>query len=77
METTQNIITFRTSLAWGGSDDNETLADVLADIRAAVPSSTVAIIDARPGHSGNWPLAEITFDAADLTAAEDFFNREF
>ena len=77
METTQNTITFKTSVAWGGADDNETFADVLASIRTAIPSSTLAVINARPQHSGNWPLVEITFALEDLAAAEDFFNCEF
>jgi hypothetical protein len=77
METTQNTITFKTSVAWGGDDDNETFADVLASIRTAIPSSTLAVLDARPQHSGNWPFVQITFDLDDLAAAENFFDCEF
>lgn len=75
METTENTkIKFVTSLSWGGSDADETFADVLADLRRAVPSSTVAVIDARPGHSGNWPLVEISFDKSDHAAFVDHFD---
>jgi hypothetical protein len=77
METTQTPIKIIVSLAWGGESDDETLADVLADLRAAVPSSTVAILDAHPSHSGGWPLAEVTFSPEDLAAAEAYFDLEF
>lgn len=50
------------SIAWGGSDENETFLDVLAKIQELAPSAKFRIIDPSPAHSGGWPLVEIEFN---------------
>jgi hypothetical protein len=53
------------TIAWGGSDDNETFLDVLNLIQENAPSARFRIIEAYPNHTGGWPLVEIEFNEAD------------
>ena len=67
-------ITFKESIAWGGADENETLADVLAHMAKKVPSSRVRCVNAKPGHTGNWPQFEISFDISEIAAMAKVFG---
>jgi hypothetical protein len=58
-------------VAWGGSDDNETLKDVLADLRDAAPSVRWKKTKYT---TGGWPVYEFTIDAEDLEAVAYHWN---
>lgn len=62
------------SIAWGGSDADETLLDVLAIVQNAAPSAKFRIVEAYPQHSGGWPLMEIEFDESDYGAMNGLFD---
>ena len=55
-----------TTIAWGGSDEDETFLDVLNTIQKNAPTARFQIVDAYPNHTGGWPLVEIEFDEVDL-----------
>ena len=69
-------MTIRESIIWGGSDDNETLQDVLNDIQKAVPSVKITLLEARPTHTGGWPIFELTFSRDDLSSLADLWQLE-
>ena len=69
-------VTIRESITWGGSIDNETLQDVLAEIQKAVPSVKITLLEARPSHTGGWPIFELTFSRDDLLALAGLWELE-
>jgi|694.fasta_scaffold38162_12 hypothetical protein len=69
-------ITIRESIAWAGSVDGETLQDVLAKITKAVPSVKFSIFDARPNHTGGWPIFDIEFDEDEIELMADYYEME-
>lgn len=54
---------FAGPVAWGGSDDSETLEDVLDDLLFAAPSVRWAKTKQK---AGGWPVYEFTCDFEDL-----------
>jgi hypothetical protein len=71
-----DTVTIRESITWGGSIDNETLQDVLADIQKAVPSVKITLLEARPSHTGGWPIFELTFSQDDLPSLAGLWELE-
>ena len=69
-------VTIRESITWGGSIDNETLQDVLADIQKAVPSVKITLLEARPSHTGGWPIFELTFNQDELPSLAGLWELE-
>jgi hypothetical protein len=69
-------ITIRESIAWAGSIDGETLQDVLAKITKAVPSVKFSIFDAKPKHSGGWPIFDIEFDEDEIELMAAYYEME-
>ena len=69
-------ITIRESIAWAGSIDGETLQDVLAKITEAVPSVKFSIFEAKPKHSGGWPIFNIEFDEDELELMAAYYEME-
>ena len=69
-------ITIRESITWAGSIENETLQDVLANYTKAVPSVKFSIFEAKPKHSGGWPIFDIEFDEDELELMADFYEME-
>lgn len=65
------------SIAWGGDSDDETFADVLAQIQNVAPSARFRIITARPKHSGGWPIVEIELDAAEMPGLSEMLGYDF
>lgn len=61
-------------IAWGGSDENETIIDVLDEIQKNVPSASFRIVEAHPAHSGGWPIIEIEFRDEDLGSLCDLMD---
>jgi hypothetical protein len=61
------------TISWGGSDDSETLLDVLAEIQIMAPSAKFTIIEAYPSSTGGWPLFGIEFNESDYDFMDDFF----
>lgn len=66
-------MTFVSMIAWGGSDDNETLEDVLNRISGIAPSVRYTRIDAT---SGGWPVYRFEVDAMELAFIADEFDIE-
>ncbi len=64
-------MTFVSMIAWGGSDDNETLEDVLNRISRIAPSVRYTRIDAT---SGGWPVYRFEVDAMELAFIADEFD---
>ena len=62
-ERTDMKMKFAGPVAWGGSDDNETLKDVLEALRKAAKSVRWVMTKET---SGGWPVYEFTCDAGDL-----------
>lgn len=69
-------ITIRESIAWAGSIDGETLQDVLAKITKAVPSVKFSIFEAKPKHSGGWPIFDIEFDEEEIELMAAYYEME-
>ena len=69
-------LTIRDSISWAGSIDGETLQDVLAKINSVVPSAKFSIFEARPKHSGGWPIFDIEFDEDELELMADSYQME-
>jgi hypothetical protein len=69
-------ITIRESIAWAGSIENETLLDVLAKITEAVPSVKFSIFEAKPKHSGGWPIFDIEFDEDEIELMAAYYEME-
>ena len=63
---------FQTAIGWGGSDDNETLLDVLTRISTVAPSARYAVV---PEYSG-WPVFLVEVDAMELAFIADEFDSE-
>lgn len=68
------IVTFTESISWGGAVENETLADVLANMAKKVPSLKMRCVNAKPGHTGNWPQFEMSFDISDIKKMAKLFD---
>lgn len=66
-------MTFTTAIAWGGSNDNETLLDVLTRISAVAPSARYARVDA---FEGGWPVFRFEVDPMELFFIADEFDSE-
>lgn len=64
-------MTFVSMISWGGSDDNETLEDVLNRISRIAPSVRYTRIDAT---SGGWPVYRFEVDAMELFFIADEFD---
>lgn len=62
------------SIAWAGSDPDETLLDVLAIITNLAPSAKFRLIEAYPSHTGGWPVFEIEYDEADQEGLDRFID---
>ena len=71
-----DTVTIRESISWGGSIDGETLQDVLADLQKAAPSIKITLLEARPSHTGGWPIFELTFSQDDLIAIAGLWEIE-
>jgi hypothetical protein len=69
-------ITIRESIAWAGSIENETLLDVLAKMNEAVPSVKFSIFEAKPMHSGGWPIFDIEFDEDEIELMAAYYEME-
>ena len=69
-------ITIRESISWAGSIENETLQDVLANFTKAVPSVKFIIFDAKPKHSGGWPIFDIEFDEDEIELMAAYYEME-
>ena len=69
----QTKMTFTSMIAWGGSDDNETLQDVLLRISKVAPSVRYTRVDAT---SGGWPVFRFELDAMELAFIADEFDCE-
>ena len=64
---------FQTIIGWGGSDDNETLLDVLTRISKVAPSARYAVV---PEYSASWPVFLVEVDAMELAFIADEFDSE-
>ena len=64
-------MTFTTMVTWGGSDDSETLFDVLSRISRVAPSVRYSRLDA---HSCGWPVFRFEVDAMELAFIADEFD---
>jgi hypothetical protein len=64
---------FAGPVAWGGSDDDETLLDVLTAISEAAPSVRYTRI---PYSTGGWPVFQFECDNSDLEKLADHFSIE-
>jgi hypothetical protein len=69
-------IVIRESISWAGSIDGETLQDVLAIIAKAVPSVKFSVFEARPQHSGGWPIFDMEFDEDEIELMADYYQME-
>jgi hypothetical protein len=68
--------TIRQSIAWGGTKEDETLQDVFADLQKAAPTIQITLLEARPAHTGGWPIFELTFGDDDLAAIAALWDIE-
>jgi hypothetical protein len=64
---------FQGPVAWGGSDDEETLLDVLTAISKAAPSARYTRV---PSSSGGWPIFRFECDHSDLAKIADLWEME-
>jgi len=55
------------------ADDEETFADALERLAAAVPSAWVRVLEAH-GPGGGWPSVEVLLDEGDLDRLAAFYN---
>jgi hypothetical protein len=69
-------VTICESITWGGTKEDETLQDVLADIQKAAPSVKITLLEARPSHTGGWPIFELTFSRDDLSSLAGLWELE-
>lgn len=66
-------MTFVSMISWGGSDDNETLLDVLTRISEVAPSVRYTRIAAE---SGGWPVFRFELDAMEMFFIADEWDIE-
>lgn len=67
-------VKFATVIGWGGSDESETLLDVLQRISKVAPSARYAVI--ADDTVGGWPMFIIEVDAMELAFIADEFDSE-
>jgi len=71
-EGTNNMMKIRTMIAWGGSDDNETLDTILERILTQVPASRATRVEG--AIEAGWPVFDIEFPETDLDAMSALFE---
>jgi hypothetical protein len=67
------MMKFIEAVAWGGSKDDETLDDVLGEMKSIAPSLRWSRFEVT---NGGWPVYEFACDESDLKKIADYMSIE-